>query len=247
MSVNIVINNLLRLPSSPYKETPLIYRLLKPAALCCAAAVLAGCAMSPIPVAENFPLTVQKKVRSAGHWNLLSRDVVEQTVASLQKAGAAPQSTVHVPLAVNASDFERAFHEMVITELVQKGWHVLPASNAALTLSYQSQVVRHNSERPHFVPGLMTTLTLGLYALHDVAPAAGGLMVAGSFDYLASINTGGPTHTELVLTTTVTGEGRYMSRKTDVYYVEESDASLFYGAYKNPAFIYGRNMKVVAE
>ena len=93
----------------------------------------------------------------------------------------------------------------------------------------------------------MTTLTLGLYALHDVAPAAGGLMVAGSFDYLASINTGGPTHTELVLTTTVTGEGRYMSRKTDVYYVEESDASLFYGAYKNPAVIYGRNMKVVAE
>ena len=225
----------------------MIYRLLTPAALCCAAAVLAGCAMSPIPVAENFPLTVQKKVRSAGHWNLLSRDVVEQTVASLQKAGAAPQSTVHVQLAANASDFERGFHEMLITELVQKGWHVVPTSNAGLILSYQSQVVRHNSERPHIGSGVMTTLTPGLYARYDVDQATSGLMVAAPLDYRTSLNTGGPTHTEVVLTTTVTGDGRYMSRKTDVYYIEESDASLFYGAYKNPAFIYGRNMKVVAE
>ena len=136
---------------------------------------------------------------------------------------------------------------MLITELVQKGWNVVPTSNAGLILSYQSQVVRHNSERPHFGSGVMTTLTPGLYARYDVDQATSGLMVAAPLDYRTSLNTGGPTHTEVVLTTTVTGDGRYMSRKTDVYYIEESDASLFYGAYKNPAFIYGRNMKVVAE
>lgn len=200
--------------------------------------------MSPIPVAQNFPLTTQKKVRSAGHWNQLSQDVVAQTLASLEKAGATQQSTLHVSMAGNTSDFDRAFHEFLVTELVQKGWHVLPTNNAALTLSYQSQIIKHNSDRPQFVPGLFTSLTAGLYVLHNVTPAVGGLMLAGALDYGSSIQTGGPTHTELVLTTTVTGNGRYMSRKTDVYYVEESDTSLFNGLYRYSA---ATSMKVVGQ
>ena len=189
------------------KETPLINRLLKPAALCCAVAALAGCAVSPTPLAENFQLTSQKKVRSAGHWNLLTRDVVEQTLASLEKAGATPQSTLNVPLAANSSEFELALHEFLVTELVQKGWRVLPTNNAMLTLDYQSQVVKHKSERPF----------------------------------------GGPTPIEVILTTTVSGTDGYMSRKTDVYYVEESDASMFYGLHKDPSVINAKNMKVVSQ
>ena len=163
--------------------------------------------MSPAPATDNFQLTSQKKVRSAGHWNLLSRDVVEQTLASLEKAGATPQSTLHVPLAANASEFEQALHEFLVTELIQKGWRVLPTDNAMLTLNYQSQVVKHKSERPF----------------------------------------GGPTPIEVILTTTVSSPGGYMSRKTDVYYVEESDASLFYGLYKDPSVINAKSMKVVGQ
>lgn len=220
----------------------MIHRLLKPAALCCAVAALAGCAVSPIPVAENFPLTTQKKVRSAGHWNQLSQDVVTQTLASLEKASATPQTTLYVALPPNPSDFDLAFHEFLVTDLVQKGWSVLPTNNAQLTVTYHSQIVRHNSERPRLIPGLFTSLTAGLYVLHNADPAMGGLLAAGALDYVSSVNTGGPTHTELVLTTTVTGNGRYMSRKTDVYYVEESDTSLFNGLYKYSA---ARGMKVV--
>ena len=234
--------------STNTKEVPLIYRLLKPAALCCAVAALAGCAMSPIPIAENFQLTTQKKVRSAGHWNLLSHDVVEQTVASLEKSGAAPQSTINVPMPTNASDFDRAFHEFLITELVQRGWHVItPGNHAMLTLNYQTQIVTHYSERPHFVPGMFTSITAGLYVLHNASPAGAALGLAGALDYGSSVSSGGPTHTELVLTTTVTGAGRYISRKTDVYYVEESDTSLFANLYGNAAAPGMRTMKVVAE
>lgn len=228
-------------------------RLLKPSALLCAVAALAGCAMSPIPVAENFPLTTQKKVRSAGHWQLLSRDVIEQTLASLEAAGATPQTTLHVALPAQASDFDRAFHEFLVTELVQRGRRVLPNEGAVLTISYQTQVVKHKSERPHFIPGRFTMITAGLYALHGLnrhsndALAAGGLGLAAAADYASSVYTGGPTHTELVLTTTVLGTGRYMSRKTDVYYVEESDTSLFSALYKDPSVIGVKNIKVVAE
>lgn len=185
----------------------MIYRLLKPAALCCAVATFAGCAATPAPLVEHFPITSQKKVRSAGHWNLLTRDVADQTVASLQKAGATQQTTLHVSPAKNASEFERALHDFLVTELVQRGWRVLPTDNAMLTLDYHSQVVKHKSERPF----------------------------------------NGPTHVELILTTTVSTPAGYVGRKTDVYYVEESDTSLFYGLNRNPSVIYAKTMKVVAE
>lgn len=226
----------------------MIYKVLKPVALCCTVAVLAGCAMSPIPTAENFQLTTQKKVRSAGHWNLLSHDVIEQMLASLERSGATRETGIHVPMPPSPSDFDRAFHEFLITELVQRNWQVLTSTNnSVLTMSYQTQVIKHKSKRPDFVPGLFTALTAGLYVLHNASPAGAALAVAGGLDVGASMNSGGPTHTELILTTTVTGAGRYMSRKTDVYYVEESDASLFSSLKADPSAINLMTMKVVAE
>ncbi|MEC5214012.1 hypothetical protein RCH06_002567 [Polaromonas sp. CG_9.5] len=226
----------------------MIYKVLKPVALCCTVALLAGCAMSPIPTAENFQLTTQKKVRSAGHWSLLSRDVIEQMLASLERSGATRENAIHVAMPAGPSDFDRAFHEFLITELVQRNWQVLTSANSsALTLSYQTQIVRHNSQRPHFVPGLFTAITAGLYVLHNASPAGAALAVAGGLDVGASVSSGGPTHTELVLTTTVTGAGRYVSRKTDVYYVEESDTSLFASLKADPSAINVMTMKVVAQ
>ena len=205
--------------------------------------------MSPIPVAENFQLTTQKKVRSAGHWSLLSRDVVEQTIASLEKSGATTQSTVNVvPLVDDPSSFDRAFHEFLITELVQRGWQVVtPANKAMLTLSYQTQIIKHTSQRPNFIPGKFTAITAGLYALYNIAPAVAALGIIGGLDAEASMYSGGPTATELLLTTTVTNANRYVSRKTDVYYVEESDASLFASLQNDLSSLKAKPMKVVAE
>lgn len=226
----------------------MIYKLLKPVALCCTVALLAGCVLSPIPTAENFQLTTQKKVRSAGHWSLLSNDVIEQMVVGLERSGATRETGIHVPMPASPSDFDRAFHEFLITELVQRNWKVLTSTNnSELTLSYQTQIVKHNSQRPQFDPGLFTAITAGLYVLHNASPAVAALAVAGVLDVGASVRTGGPTHTELVLTTTVTGAGRYVSRKTDVYYVEESDTSLFSTLKADPSAINVITMKVVAQ
>lgn len=214
----------------------------------CTVAMLAGCALSPIPTAENFQLTTQKKVRSAGHWSLLSHDVIEQMLVSLERSGATREAGIQVTMPPSPSEFDRAFHEFLITELVQRNWQVLTSTNnSALTLSYQTQIIKHKSQRPNFVPGLFTAITAGLYVLHNASPAGAALAVAGGLDVGASMNSGGPTHTELVLTTTVAGAGRYMSRKTDVYYVEESDTSLFANLKADPSAINAMTMKVVAE
>lgn len=211
-------------------------------------ATLAGCANSPIPLAQNFELTSQHKVRSAGHWDLVSKDVVAQTATTLDKVGAGA-TPVYVLLPARASAFDRGFREFLITQMVQSGKQVLTApSPQALEVSYQTQVVRHNSPRPHFIPGGFTMLAGGLMAAYGLRnehldmQLVAALAGTGALDYANSINSGGPTATELILTTTVTRGGQYVARKTDVYYLENADMPLFV----NTA-MQGVNYRVVSQ
>ena len=220
------------------------------AVLAGAVAVLSGCATkAPIPLAENFELTVQPKVRSAGHWDLLSRDVVAQTLETLDHAGIDPNSQLYVSLPPNPSEFDLAFREFLITKLVQTGAGVQQMPNPGLLdVTYHTQVVRHNSDRPHFIPGQFTMLASGLMAAYGLrhqhidAKLLATLGLTSAMDYTASVYTGGPTNTEMILTTTVTHGGQYIARKTDVYYLENVDAPLFMrNGYRSV------NMKVVAQ
>ena len=220
------------------------------AVLAGAVATLAGCAYrSPIPLAENFELTVQPKVRSAGHWELVSNDVVAQTLSTLDKTGMAPGTQLHVALPPNPSAFDLAFRDFLITKLVQSGAPVLQDPGQALNVTYNTQVVRPNRPRPPFIPGQFTMLAAGLTAAYglrhehldlQLLAALGATSLA---DYGASINSGGPTNTELILTTTVTRGGQYVARKTDVYYLENADTPLF----MRPSYYKNVNMKVVSQ
>jgi len=160
----------------------------------------------------------------------LSNDVVKQTLESLGKLGVS--GNLYVALPANATAFDKAFQNFLITDLVKSGRIVQQFPDQALEVSYQTQVVRHNSPRPHFVPGRLTMITAGLYAAYGLREAAegakmaGGLAAAAGADYILSESSGGPTHTELILTTTIASGGRYLVRKTDVYYVEEADTTL---------------------
>ena len=223
-------------------------RAISLAVLAGAVATMVGCAnRAPIPLAENFELTVQPKVRSAGHWELVSRDVVAQTLATLDKAGVAPGTPLHVALPPNPSAFDVGFRDFLITKLVQSGSTVQQMPGQTLDVTYHAQVVRHNSERPHFIPGQFTMITAGLMAAYGLrhehldAQMLGALGLAVAADYGASVNSGGPTNTEMILTTTVARGGQYLARKTDVYYLENADTPLFMRPSKSV------NMKVVSQ
>jgi hypothetical protein len=161
----------------------------------------------------------------------LSKDVAAQTLQTLSRVGTT--SGLYVSLPANATTFDKAFREFLITELFNSGRVVQQTPDNALEVSYQVQLVRHESPRPHFVPGKFTMITSGLYALYGLhaqhldVQLAGGLGLAAVADYVASVDSGGPTHTEMILTTTVTTGGRYLARKTDIYYLQDEDAGLF--------------------
>ncbi|AVO49330.1 hypothetical protein C6568_08675 [Melaminivora suipulveris] len=218
-----------------------------------AALALAGCGSAPIPLAKNFELTSQHKVRSAGHWELLSRDVVAQTRATLGQVGYGQEAPLHVALPPNPSSFDLAFRDFLITEMVQGGAIVHQQPGSGLEVNYHTQLVRHNSERPHFIPGQFTIIAAGLIAAYGLrhehidAQLLGALGLTAAADFANSINSGGPTNTELVLTTTVTRGGQYIARKTDVYYLENADVPLFLRPLPLPPAYRPVPMKVVAQ
>lgn len=204
------------------------------AALACACLTLTACGSAPIPVASNFEYTAQHKVRSAGHWDLVATDVVAQTLATLEKTGLPRSATVYVNLPAQASAFDQGFREFLVTKLVQSGVAVLQqAADAQLQLTYATQVVVHASPRPHFIPGQFTMLAGGLMAAYGLrhefldTQLLATLGLTGAADYANSINSGGPTHTEVILTTSVSQANQFLARKTDVYYLEDVDAPLF--------------------
>ncbi|MBN9328957.1 MAG: hypothetical protein ABT03_07800 [Comamonas sp. SCN 67-35] len=224
-------------------------RVLIWTAAAAALTALVGCETAPIPVAKNFEYTSQYKVRSAGHWDLVARDVAFQTRAMLESAGIGDATPLHVVAPSNPSAFDLGFRDFLITQLVHDGAVVRTDPAAALAVSYGTQVVRHNSDRPHFIPGAFTMLAGGLAAAYGLrlehidTKIVAGLGLAVGMDYAASINSGGPTNTELILTTTVTRDGQYVARKTDVYYLENVDTPLF----MRPSYYRAVNMKVVSQ
>ena len=103
---------------------------------------------------------------------------------------------MYVALPANASAFDRAFQNFLITDLVKSGHVVQQFPDEALEVSYQTQVVRHNSPRPHFIPGRFTMIAAGLYATYGLGLAtvgekiAAGLALAAGADYAASAYSG---------------------------------------------------------
>ncbi|WP_313071432.1 hypothetical protein [Melaminivora sp.] len=148
----------------------------------CAALVLAGCASAPVPLLTGFETTLQRGTRSAGHWELLSREVAAQTRSTLQQIGYGQEVPVHVSFAPQPSAFDLAWRDFLITALVQQGAIVQQAAGAPLELTYHTQLVHHRSA---------------------------------------------PELSEVILTTTVSRGGQYLTRASGVYYLENADASLF--------------------
>ena len=203
------------------------------ATLIAVALTSAGCA-SQVPVAETYPVSYQKKAKASHHWDVLAADVVAQTEASLEKNNYLNGRVLHVMPPQEKTTFNKAFGNFLVTELVNRGLPVSPNREGAVTVRYETQLVQHNSDRPNYSPGMLTTLTAGVLVARDIALYAstesqilGGLALVGLSDLGFGHLAGGPTKTELIVTTSITAEDRFVMRKSDIYYLEDVDASLF--------------------
>lgn len=190
-----------------------------------------GCA-SQVPLAENYPLTSQKKVMAAQHWDVIASDIAQETKAILSQGNFQANQPIFVAPSPESTDFTRAFHNFLVTRLVRHGLNVTEQRAGALEVRYETQVVRHNSDRYAHRPGTLTALVAGILVGRNVhtwdatEKGLGALALAAGLDFVIGHHAS-VTKTELLVTTSLLDAGRYVMRKSDVYYIEDEDGSLY--------------------
>lgn len=203
-------------------------------ALMALSALLTACGTAPVPVPRNFEATDQFKAGSAAHWQAMARHVVKQSVAGVQSL--VQMGPLYVAAPAEPSEFERAFAELLTTELVRAGFDVRHKPSGAVIVSYRAQVVHHRAPRPALsatYPLQWTSLTAGLMVLGGLATEstsgakAALLATAGLADAAISADAGGTTGTELLLSTTFTLQSAMVARVSEVYYLDTVDRGLY--------------------
>ena len=203
-------------------------------------AVLAGSGCSSqnqVPLAASFPHSYQKTVKAAQHWQTIADDTASQAAGKIQQQQFS--AALRVAPSTSNSAFNQAFREFLTTSLVNKGVPVSTEDYSPVEMKVETQVVRQNSDRHANAPGSFTLLTAGLWVVRNaIADNWSGGIVAGSLlgaavatDVLNAKDANpighSPTHTELIVTTSVTHKGQYLMRRSDVYYIEDVDGSLY--------------------
>lgn len=197
-------------------------------------ALLSGC-VTTIPQSENFPKETQKKMMAAKHWNYLAKDAVARTLYTLEKEGFALDTPLYIGKNTNTV-FDNAFRKYMIANLINAGAVVSTRKYGALEVKYDTQVIKHagafEPSKLGYKPGMATAGVAGLWVLHDIFKGLSvtngltALGAAGAYDAYKAKQPG-ETGIELLLTTSITHDNRYVMLNADAYYIEKAESWLF--------------------
>ena len=198
--------------------------------------LVAGCGTLDVPRADNYPASGQKKARAVHHWDVLADDVAQRIAGKLADwpAGEHP---IHVRVA-EASDFGLGFRKLLIARLLDQGV-TLSKGPADVELEVQTQLVQHAAPVRNSSQMPWTRLAAGVSVVRDwhahAQSAASGIatgLALGAMIDMSELHTqgsaaGGPTRTEVLVTTTLHSADRYLAASADFYYIEREDAVLY--------------------
>ncbi|BEU95987.1 hypothetical protein ACDW_16920 [Acidovorax sp. DW039] len=204
------------------------------------ASVLAvsGCSSLDVPRADNYPASNQKKARAVHHWDVLADDVAGR-IADKIREWPPGEYPIHVSTVSDAS-FNQGFRKLLITRLLDRGV-ALSTQPAGVQLVVDAQVVQHPAQTFNLNRASLplTRLAIGVTVARDLVhapPAAASVagtlgaaaLLADATSYLTEgPAAGGPTRTEVLITTSLENADRYLARTADVYYIEDADAALY--------------------
>lgn len=203
--------------------------------LAVAVLLMTGCAVgySPVPLATNYPSTTQAKAQAAAHWVAITSHIEKELMPSLK--GAADRPLYVVP--AQASAFTQAMTAQLITSLVNDGKVVSKTAAGALRVDIDTQVVEFAPNRPQYrFTGERSALAVGAWVITGVQHTPAWMATVAIFGhdayawFRAGFASGETPRTEIIVTVSVSDEQRYFARSTSVYYVTDSDRSLYAAA-----------------
>jgi len=120
--------------------------------------------------------------------------------------------------------------------LIDQGRIVSKAPTNALIVDIDTQAIQFSANRPQYNHvGEASILAAGVWALSAVNATAAGVLTTGvaSADaytwFKSEFASGATPQTEIIITTSITDDTRYLARNTSVYYVADTDRSLYEG------------------
>ena len=207
------------------------------AVLAAAAALMAGgCSTLDVPRADNYSATGQKKARAVHHWDVLADDVAGRIARKISD-WPPDEYPIYIAQATDSS-FNQGFRKLLITRLLDRGLY-LSTEPTDVVLTFDAQVVVHPTPVSNSVQLPVTALAGGVavarYAFTYAHSATSGVVTSLAVAAVADLHrltidglaAGGPTRTEVLITTSMEGGGRYLARTADVYYIAPHDVTLY--------------------
>ncbi len=190
--------------------------------------LMTGCStLDGRPSVAFFDPAPEMKLKSASHWRTIADDVVGQIAPIAKRDG--------MPIFVSSQDattFGRVFASQLRSSLISRGVSLSDTDAGALSLAVLVDEVTHVTI-PRYQPGSLTVLSGGVLVVRDAFETANrainstaGLLIAG--DIIKTINEKNtPPDTEIVMTVKLMNNSRYAIHRTDIYYIDSVDSSLF--------------------
>ncbi len=200
--------------------------------LFCLPLLITSCS-SRMPEPITFPYSQQKKMRASGHWEILAGDLANRINNELILSDNI-ETAVYVkptcgdeitPCKANeTSTFNEAFRDLLITSLYDYGIPTRSKSTPeSIEALYKVQVVRHNAKRTRTMqPGILTTLSTAVAVLRN-APSELILLATGVVADIANTSYTVNGHYEVIITTSMIENGKYLFRASDIYYINDKD------------------------
>ncbi|MFN5080017.1 MAG: hypothetical protein ACK5EV_04750 [Burkholderiales bacterium] len=218
---------------------------MKKVLLCFAAffaALASGCALNDgRPMSSTMEIAPVPKLKSSTHWQVVANDVANNLITTARDQQK-PLWITDVP----KTKFGAVFSSQLLSNLVSSGVVVSRSSPEALQISFSTEEVQHLSPW-HYKPGTLTVLStnvavirgalLGTILRNTPSGAIIGLGVGNDIALTLNEMSERPS-TEIVLTTKIERNGQLLMHRTDSYYIDGVDSSLF----SAPT---GKNFKVV--
>ena len=191
---------------------------------------LSSCTRIPQPA--PYAYSEQQKMQAAHHWDVLASDVANQINNQLVISDYVDKTVfVKATCGTDAmpceqgetTQFNEGFRDLLITRLVNFG---VPTSAdkkiSDIDINYKVQVVYHATKRYTIPPGSLTALTAVVAVFRHAPSTLQALALAAGLDIA---NSAGPRHGhyEVIITTSMVTDEKYLFRTSDIYYINDPD------------------------
>lgn len=198
--------------------------------ICILLLFLSSCTRIPQPA--SYAYSEQQKMQAAHHWDILASDVANQINNQLVISDYVDRAVfVKTTCGTDAkpceqgatTQFNEGFRDLLITRLVNFG---VPTSVdkkiSDIEVNYKVQVVYHATKRYTIPPGTLTALTAAVTVFRHASTTMQAFALAAGLDIA---NSAGPRsgHYEVIITTSMVTDEKYLFRTSDIYYINDPD------------------------